>query len=120
MCKLADGFKLCTCGTISQEKTHWILKKANEANPIVIGMIREGFEVIKKYRWVQQSLNEHSCFDFEYTPEHGDRLIFNIIADDIKEKVTFKYVHNRHEQGWQIELIPNYKSKRIIASGLIR
>jgi len=39
MYTISDGFKLCACSTIPQDKIHWILMQANQANPIVTGMI---------------------------------------------------------------------------------
>jgi len=119
MCKLSEGFKLCTCGTIPLNETHWVLRQVNPSQPVVIGMIVQGFEVIKKYNWIQKELNQNPCFDFDYTPKDGDRLIFNIIEEEAKESVTLRYVNNRFEKGWQLMLIPDRSSGKVISSGLV-
>lgn len=82
MCDFTEGFRLCSCqenglleGYVWQlrtkkEKLDWMEMKLGKC--ILPSLdIENGLA----YEWVKLNLEDHNCFDFEYSPSQGDNLI---------------------------------------------
>jgi hypothetical protein len=86
MCDFTDGFMLCSCKDdikhqgyvwqlrIKKEIVNWM--KMEQGRCILPSQdIENGLD----YEWVKLNLEDHNCFDFDYSPTQGDNLmIFHI------------------------------------------
>ncbi len=107
MCKLDDGFILCTCSDKKQKSSApftWELfrPRYDEPNVSVIGeagapyFSREGLLLVDKLR---EQLNSRNCFDFDYEPEDGDTLVITQSDNEMEYAFTFR-------DGWSYDPMP--------------
>lgn len=79
MCDIKEGFKLCTCDEVDEKSTHWKLLRQGEKRSFVIGEPRiDHYEELLDYHQINTELNQRNCFDFDYMPLPGDRLILYV------------------------------------------
>ncbi|MFT5679191.1 MAG: hypothetical protein ACI8RZ_000095 [Myxococcota bacterium] len=83
MCDVTDGFRLCTCPTTTGVPADWSLTRPGPGDFKMDGMfVMEGFiatpteEDELRALYLLDGLNQGGCFDFEYTPQEGDRFTF--------------------------------------------
>ena len=80
MCQFDGTLKLCTCsGEVETTKPHWTLSRKRsdvEKYPMVVGSFEmPSDEELSSVQALEAQLNRPGgCFDFSYTPEHGDTL----------------------------------------------
>ena len=86
MCKTGPHFKLCTCSSIHPKTNYWKLTRGNKKyDSGVVGLILAPEDLNEPRQFdaaffVQErlefDLNNNDIFDFEYSPEEGDKIEF--------------------------------------------
>lgn len=121
MCDIKDGFKLCTCASVDENKTHWQLIRLAEDLVTVVGM--PAFSKVQQladYNWVLDQLNGRPCFDFDYQPQHKDRLLLKVLKDQEMITLCFDYYKNEFRKGWEINYIFHDQAGRTFNKGIVR
>jgi len=72
----------------------------------------DSIEKVKSY------LNEKNCFDFDYTPKDGDRLIIKYIEDNQFNDLCFDYSTFSHE--WELTNFYKLDDDAIFKQGKIK
>ena len=117
MCDIKEGFKLCTCNKVDETKTHWKLIRFEDGMNIVIGEVEEAFHVqLMSYDWVKTELNTRNCFDFEYTPIDGDRLIIELKKEE-DLTLCFDYSDFGYKSAWRQNLIFDNSDATLLHTG---
>ena len=89
MCEISNKLKFCTCSTVDESKSYWVLKRlGTNFSKDIIGIISSPLR-IGKADFIKYEINNRNCFDFEYTPEINDRLIIRL--RNPKESFSFVY-----------------------------
>lgn len=99
MCRIEEGFKLCTCGTekeLEQAEVTWELKRKNhslnkKAKRGKCAVHRFDNDQEKEKQFILTELNERNCFDIEITFEEDDSLKI-LIKGERFVYYTYRYV----------------------------
>ena len=101
MCDIKEGFKLCTCHEVDEEETHWKLIRFRDGIISVIGEVSEEYyQDLMKYGWIEKELNQRNCFEFECTPQNGDRLLIELKGAN-ELTLCFDYSDEGSSGGWK-------------------
>jgi hypothetical protein len=117
MCKITEGFKLCTCAAdqLSDKEIGWVLYRQDKdkkvsairGKPVVITFSNSDTENKEK---IVAILNEGNCFDFDYEPQADDYLKIKVNLDR-HTWYNFKYEYKNWQDdrstsfsGWRQQL----------------
>jgi hypothetical protein len=102
MCSTGPHFKLCTCANIETVQNYWILTTGNKhVLNGVVGSIMSPHSVNEATSFdletftlkrLLHDLNNENIFDFDYTPQKGDKICFifdELKPDDIEEDENY-------------------------------
>ena len=86
MCNPAKHIKLCTCGDQVPEDNYWELFRPSGSLYVVGDFVEPEAPQIIVTELLEAKfaadLNQHDCFDFEFTPEDGDILQLTVDGQD--------------------------------------
>jgi hypothetical protein len=100
MCDLDKEFKMCTCKSVDPKLSHWKLIRFDQEPNKVMGIIGEIDEKRQNFaEMLKTELNSRNCFDFDYTPQNNDRLIFQIKSGKYGRTICFEY-HESYGNSW--------------------
>ncbi len=93
MCNLLLGFQLCTCGN-NQLNADWQLTFNKLSKETIYGSTidMDHIEQLPTQDFILDKLNNLSCFDFEYTPKHKDKIEWK---EHNKTTYTFYYNYDK-------------------------
>ncbi|MDN3717771.1 hypothetical protein [Vibrio breoganii] len=112
MCKFGDEIRLCTCTEdVDTSKPHWVLFSKNEIQedrkstnlPKAVGSFAFKPATVSESE-ILSKLNEKNCFDFDYNPKSGDKLLIKF------EGVSFQFEFSGFDE-W-ILVIPTFKKAK--------
>ena len=108
MCKLEDGFKLCTCldekGIEADSDAFiWQLRRVNPRRPerMLIGkclpnILTQNDEDLRIK--ILEQLNQRDCFDFDYSPQQDDQLTI-----ELKNNNYLSYRYSNQSNSWEAD-----------------
>ncbi|WBX77978.1 hypothetical protein PG911_06900 [Tenacibaculum ovolyticum] len=152
MCKRTSKLELCSCADMSVKRikllyseeiklldrkdifkvVRWKLNKyiSEEWSGMDGLMIMPSDNLTQELsqKYILKELNESNCFDFEYEPNNGDNLIFEIgwlfnkWGKRIKTKMEYEYSSFIFENDkWEINSYnPFYEKTEIIKEGIVK
>ncbi|MBL0711907.1 MAG: hypothetical protein JJV99_12990 [Colwellia sp.] len=103
MCELGKTLKLCTCSDeIDKSRPYWtlarkVIKQPPENDLVLMGEFTttKRFDSIEIQSWIIGQLNSSNCFDFDYEPLKGDKLIINLSSR------KFEFEYSNQNQAWK-------------------
>ena len=104
MCEISKTLKLCTCSdTIDKSKPYWTLARKTIKQPnteVIIGEYLPSYsycegDFAQTEEWLLSQINEHQCFDFDYSPFQEDKLLIHLVEN------KFGFVYSAQEQSWE-------------------
>jgi len=104
MCKTAKTLKLCTCNDkIDKSKPYWTLARKTIKQPnteVIMGEYLPSYsycddDFSQTEEWLLSQINEHQCFDFDYSPFQEDKLLVYLAGN------KFGFVYSAQEQSWE-------------------
>lgn len=115
MCDISEGFKLCTCDHVDLGHSHWKLLRFQGEQNIILGT--PNFDKVKDIldmQFVEDELNDRNCFDFDYSPQAGDRLIIKVMKENKSIDLCYDFKDDQYHKGWKNTLLySNTGSKEI-------
>ena len=113
MCKLEDGFKLCTCldekGIEAEpDAPVWRLRRINPLLPEKRRIGKFRFSALtmheeERREKILEQLNQRNCFDFDYSPQKDDHLMIKFSGSDF-----LSYRYNELSNSWEIDHTPPF------------
>lgn len=119
MCSLHDGFKLCTCEELSAQDADWILLQNNSEECVILmgEILEEYYPFMVEHEWVTDQLNLRNCFDFDYAPTLGDRLILRLKSGSKRRNLCIEYEFDDQEPQWRINHLYDNKAHHLLKKG---
>ena len=108
MCSINEDFKLCTCeNEESRSPNSWVLLRYDGVDWMNLTYGRYLVPVYTdtdKFNslLLAESLNKHSCFDFEFTPKERDVLILRYETQDYRQRFEFSFQNGKWAESNQI------------------